>query len=68
MPEEREFKWKQCLIVRTDIKMTCGKKCAQIAHAAVSAFEKADKITKKAWLDGGAEEGGAEGAIRARPL
>ncbi|HIH85735.1 MAG TPA: peptidyl-tRNA hydrolase, partial [Methanoculleus sp.] len=31
MPEEREFKWKQCLIVRADIKMTCGKKCAQIA-------------------------------------
>ena len=51
--QEREFKWKQCLIVRTDIKMTCGKKCAQIAHAAVSAFEKADKITKKAWLDEG---------------
>jgi len=53
MPEEREFKWKQCLIVRADIKMTCGKKCAQIAHAAVTAFEKADKTAKKAWLDEG---------------
>ncbi|MDN7023909.1 peptidyl-tRNA hydrolase [Methanoculleus sp. FWC-SCC1] len=53
MPEIPDFTWKQCLIVRNDIKMSCGKKCAQIAHAAVGAYEKADKIAKKHWLDEG---------------
>jgi PTH2 family peptidyl-tRNA hydrolase len=53
MPDIREFKWKQCLIVRADIKMSCGKKCAQIAHAAIGAYEKADNSTRKAWLDEG---------------
>ncbi len=41
------------MVVRADIKMSCGKKCAQIAHAAIGAYEKADKITRKAWLDEG---------------
>ncbi|MCK8519434.1 peptidyl-tRNA hydrolase Pth2 [Methanoculleus sp. 7T] len=53
MPDIREFRWKQCLVVRADIKMSCGKKCAQIAHAAIGAYEKADKVAKKAWLDEG---------------
>jgi peptidyl-tRNA hydrolase, PTH2 family len=53
MPDSPEFTWKQCLIVRADIKMSCGKKCAQIAHAAIGAFEKADKTARKAWLDEG---------------
>jgi PTH2 family peptidyl-tRNA hydrolase len=53
MPDIPDFKWKQCLIVRNDIKMSCGKKCAQIAHAAVGAYEKADKIAKKNWFDEG---------------
>jgi PTH2 family peptidyl-tRNA hydrolase len=48
-----DFKYKQCLIVRTDIKMSGGKRCAQTAHAAVSAFEKADKTVKRAWLGEG---------------
>lgn len=53
MSAEPEFKWKQCLVIRSDIKMTCGKKCAQAAHAAVSAYEHADKIVKKKWLSEG---------------
>ena len=53
MPDIREFKWKQCLVVRADIKMSCGKKCAQIAHAAIGDYERADKIARKAWLDEG---------------
>jgi len=53
MSPEPDFKYKQCLIIRNDVKMTCGKKCAQLAHAAVSAYEKADKITKKKWFDEG---------------
>ncbi|MCX6687039.1 MAG: peptidyl-tRNA hydrolase Pth2 [Methanoregula sp.] len=50
MGEEPVFVYKQCLIVRTDIKMSCGKRCAQAAHASVGALEHADKTLKKAWL------------------
>jgi PTH2 family peptidyl-tRNA hydrolase len=46
---EPEFRYKQCLIVRNDIKMSCGKKCAQAAHASIGAFESADKMLRKAW-------------------
>ncbi|NLA30255.1 MAG: peptidyl-tRNA hydrolase [Methanomicrobiales archaeon] len=53
MPDTREFKWKQCLVVRADVRMSCGKKCAQAAHAAIGAYEKADRITRKAWFDEG---------------
>ncbi len=48
-----EFVWKQCLIIRTDIKMTCGKKCAQTAHASIGAYERAEKILRKKWLEEG---------------
>jgi PTH2 family peptidyl-tRNA hydrolase len=48
-----DFTYKQCLIVRNDLPMSCGKKCAQAAHAAVIAFEQAEKSAKKAWLHEG---------------
>jgi PTH2 family peptidyl-tRNA hydrolase len=51
--KEPEFRWKQCLIIRNDIKMSCGKKCAQAAHAAISAYEKADPILRKKWMNEG---------------
>jgi PTH2 family peptidyl-tRNA hydrolase len=50
MGEEPVFAYKQCLIVRTDIRMSCGKRCAQAAHASVGALEHTDKTLKKAWL------------------
>jgi len=46
---EPEFRYKQCLIVRNDVKMSCGKKCAQAAHASIGAFENADKTLRKMW-------------------
>jgi PTH2 family peptidyl-tRNA hydrolase len=53
MGEEPVFRYKQCLIVRNDVKMSCGKRCAQAAHASVGAFEHAEKNLKKAWLSEG---------------
>ncbi|MDD1701473.1 MAG: peptidyl-tRNA hydrolase Pth2 [Methanoregula sp.] len=46
---EPSFRYKQCLILRNDVKMSCGKKCAQAAHASIGAFENADKTLRKAW-------------------
>jgi PTH2 family peptidyl-tRNA hydrolase len=47
---ERDFRYKQCLVVRDDVKMSCGKKCAQAAHASIGAYENADKAIRKSWL------------------
>ena len=47
------FEWKQCLILRSDLKMSCGKMCAQAAHAALLSFEKTNTVTRKKWLADG---------------
>ena len=43
------FEWKQCLILRSDLKMSCGKMCAQSAHAAILAFERSDVASRRRW-------------------
>jgi PTH2 family peptidyl-tRNA hydrolase len=48
-----DFRYKQCLIIRNDVKMSCGKRCAQAAHASVGAYNNADKSLQKAWLSEG---------------
>ena len=53
MVEEPRFRWKQCLILRQDLKMSCGKTCAQAAHAAVMAYEHADTTARRRWTDEG---------------
>jgi peptidyl-tRNA hydrolase, PTH2 family len=53
MGSEPEFKWKQCLVVRNDLGMSCGKKCAQAAHAALSAYERAGLQERKSWFSEG---------------
>ncbi|MDR2855848.1 MAG: peptidyl-tRNA hydrolase Pth2 [Methanomicrobiales archaeon] len=50
---ERQFEYKQCLIIRTDIKMSQGKRCAQIAHASISAYDACGTILRKKWLTEG---------------
>jgi PTH2 family peptidyl-tRNA hydrolase len=51
--DSREFRWKQCLVIRADIRMSCGKISAQAAHAAVAAFERCDRETRERWLSEG---------------
>jgi len=51
-----EFKYKQVIVIRSDIKMGKGKIAAQAGHAAVSSAEEARKRFQrwwKAWLEEG---------------
>ncbi|WP_321504400.1 peptidyl-tRNA hydrolase Pth2 [uncultured Methanoregula sp.] len=50
---EPEFRYKQCIIIRNDVKMSCGKRCAQAAHASIGAYNGADKTLTKAWMSEG---------------
>jgi PTH2 family peptidyl-tRNA hydrolase len=40
---------KQAIVARADIGMGEGKLAAQVAHASLSAYEDADRKTRKAW-------------------
>ncbi len=48
--------YKQVIVVRRDIKMSCGKIAAQVAHAALMAYEEA-KRTRKEWVEAWLAEG-----------
>lgn len=44
---------KQAIVARTDVGMGTGKLAAQVAHASLSAYEKADERVRRQWRDGG---------------
>lgn len=43
----------QYIIINNEIKMDCGKKCSQAAHASVSVLEKIDSKTIENWKQQG---------------
>lgn len=45
--------YKQCIITRDDLKLSRGKLAVQVAHAAVTASDFADKDVKDAWIRDG---------------
>jgi len=51
-----EFRYKQAIVFRSDLKLSKGKMAAQAGHAAISAAEEARKKYKewwKAWIEEG---------------
>ena len=44
---------KQVILVRTDLKLSKGKACSQVAHASVEAVLKSDKQVIEEWQDQG---------------
>ncbi|MEM3609135.1 MAG: peptidyl-tRNA hydrolase Pth2 [Candidatus Bathyarchaeia archaeon] len=60
-----EFRYKQVIVFRSDLKLSKGKIAAQAGHAAVSAAEEARKHHRnwwEAWLD----EGQCKIAVKAK--
>ncbi|HWQ20493.1 MAG TPA: peptidyl-tRNA hydrolase Pth2 [Methanotrichaceae archaeon] len=45
--------FKQCIVIRTDLKLSPGKLAVQVAHAAVLALERADNSTISEWKSEG---------------
>lgn len=45
--------YKQCIITRDDLKLTKGKLAVQVAHAAVTASDFADKKVRSEWIKEG---------------
>jgi peptidyl-tRNA hydrolase, PTH2 family len=43
----------QYIVINNEIKMDCGKKCSQTAHAAVSVIDKVDNKTLSEWKNTG---------------
>lgn len=58
-----EFRYKQVIVFRSDLRLSRGKTAAQAGHAAVSAAEEARKHRKE-WFDGWFLEGQCKIAVK----
>lgn len=59
------MEYKQVIIVRTDLKMSVGKTCAQVAHASLGSALKAMKNEKK-WYEAWTKEGQKKVVVKAK--
>jgi PTH2 family peptidyl-tRNA hydrolase len=60
-----EFRFKQVIVFRADLKLSKGKTAAQAGHAAVSAAEEARKHRRE-WFEGWMEEGQCKIAVKVK--
>jgi PTH2 family peptidyl-tRNA hydrolase len=60
-----EFRYKQVIVFRSDLKLSKGKTAAQAGHAAVSAAEEARKHRRE-WFAGWMEEGQCKIAVKVK--
>jgi PTH2 family peptidyl-tRNA hydrolase len=60
-----EFRYKQVIVFRSDLRLSKGKTAAQAGHAAVSAAEQARKQWKE-WFQAWLKEGQCKIAVKVR--
>ncbi len=60
-----EFKYKQAIVFRSNLRLSKGKTAAQAGHAAVSAAEEARKHHKE-WFEGWSNEGQCKIAVKVK--
>jgi PTH2 family peptidyl-tRNA hydrolase len=60
-----EFRYKQVIVFRSDLKLSKGKIAAQAGHAAVSAAEEARK-SHKSWWEAWMDEGQCKIAVKVK--
>lgn len=61
------MKYKLVVVIREDLKLSCGKVAVQVAHAAVECVLKSKK-SKNIWLDSWLREGQRKVVVRAKNL
>ncbi|MBS7611666.1 peptidyl-tRNA hydrolase Pth2 [Candidatus Bathyarchaeota archaeon] len=67
MTDEEEFRYTQNIVIRADIRMSCGKMCAQVAHAAVAACEESRRSHGE-WLREWLREGQRKVVLKVNSL
>ena len=60
-----DFRYKQVIVFRSDLKLSKGKASAQAGHAAVSAAEEA-RNHRKEWFEGWLREGQCKIAVKVK--
>lgn len=50
LPKPEDIRtYKQVILIRSDVKMDCGKRCVQVAHASIEGFMKGTSEHREMW-------------------